>query len=202
MKSEMSWGGAGPVTSRSYTCGHCGNAQASHEGWTAKNPGQGHHAAFIYICHFCRRPTFFDEQGKQSPGSVAGISVTGIDDRSVDAIYQEARSALSAGCYSAAVMCCRKLLMHIAVSKGAKPGLSFAAYVEYLRESGYVPPDAKAWVDHIRAKGNEANHEIAIAKQEDANELLEFSAVLLKVIYEFPSAMRKRYTPLADIKPA
>jgi hypothetical protein len=46
--------------------------------------------------------------------------------------------------------------MHIAVSKGAKPGGQFIKYVEYLAAQNYVLPDAKPWVDHIRQKGNEA----------------------------------------------
>jgi hypothetical protein len=42
-------------------------------------------------------------------------------------------------------------------------------------------------VDHIRKKGNEANHEIALMTRVDAEELLSFSEMLLKFIYEFPS---------------
>ena len=41
-------------------------------------------------------------------------------------------------------------------------------------------------VDHIRKKGNEANHEIVLMEKEDAEDLLVFSEMLLKFIYEFP----------------
>ena len=82
--------------------------------------------------------------------------------------------------------------MHIAVSKGAKPGDSFISYVEYLADHNYVPPDAKEWVDHIRKKGNEANHEISIMAKDDAGDLIRFSEMLLKVIYEFPASIKKR----------
>lgn len=82
--------------------------------------------------------------------------------------------------------------MHIAVSKGAKAGDSFVFYVEYLAAQNYVPPDAKPWVDHIRTKGNEANHEIHMAAKEDAEDLISFSEMLLKVIFEFPAAVKKR----------
>jgi hypothetical protein len=86
----------------------------------------------------------------------------------------------------------RKLLMNIAVNKGANAGLSFQQYVEYLDSKGYVPPDGKAWVDHIRRKSNDANHEIALMKASDAEELITFAEMLLKFVYEFPSRVPKK----------
>jgi hypothetical protein len=56
---------------------------------------------------------------------------------------------------------------------------------------GYVPPNGKAWVDHIRKKGNEANHEIVLMKKEDSQELISFVEMLLKFIYEFPNRVPK-----------
>jgi alkylhydroperoxidase family enzyme len=44
--------------------------------------------------------------------------------------------------------------MNVAVSQGAKAGERFAAYVDYLAAEGYVPRNAKGWVDLIRAKGD------------------------------------------------
>ncbi len=76
--------------------------------------------------------------------------------------------------------------MHIAVEQGAKAGESFIGYVEFLANNGYVPPNGKAWVDHIRKKGNEVNHEIKLISPDDATELISFSEMLLKFIYEFP----------------
>jgi len=77
--------------------------------------------------------------------------------------------------------------MNIAVNNGAKEGASFVVYVEHLASAGFVPPNGRGWVDHIRKKGNEANHEIALMTRVDAEELLSFSEMLLKFIYEFPS---------------
>ncbi|MBK9304696.1 MAG: DUF4145 domain-containing protein [bacterium] len=65
-------------------------------------------------------------------------------------------------------------------------------YVQFLADNNYVPPDAKGWVDHIRKKGNEANHEITVMIREDAEDLLSFIEMLLKVIYEFPATIRKK----------
>jgi hypothetical protein len=121
-----------------------------------------------------------------------GNSVQDTPEQTVQQLYEEARKTTGAGAYTAAVLCCRKLLMHIAVSKGAKAGDSFASYVQFLGDNNYIPPDAKDWVDHIRKKGNEANHEIAIMSREDAEELLAFCEMLLKVIFEFPAAVKRR----------
>ena len=77
--------------------------------------------------------------------------------------------------------------MSIAVAQGAPANKSFVSYVEYLAEKGYVPPNGRGWVDHIRKKGNEANHEIKLMAQPDAEELVSFTEMLLKFIYEFPS---------------
>jgi hypothetical protein len=82
--------------------------------------------------------------------------------------------------------------MHIAVGRGAKEGKSFIDYVNYLSDNHYIPPDAKDWVDHIRRKGNEANHEIKIMTPDDAQDLISFIEMLLKIIYEFPANIRRK----------
>jgi hypothetical protein len=146
---------------------------------------------YIYICHFCRKPTFFDHEGTQTPGVSFGSEVKDIPDKTVEALYNESRRTMSTGSFTAAVLCCRKLLMHIAVSKGAEPGDQFINYVQFLSDQHYVPVDAKEWVDHIREKGNEANHEIVIMDKGTAENLITFSEMLLKQIYEFPAAAKR-----------
>lgn len=77
--------------------------------------------------------------------------------------------------------------MNVAVQQGAKENLKFIEYVNYIADQGYVPPNGKHWVDHIRKKGNEATHEIAVMGEADARELIVFIEMLLRFIYEFPS---------------
>ena len=108
----------------------------------------------------------------------------------VAALYNEARSCMTVNSYTAAVLTCRKLLMHIAVEKKAPEGQNFLQYVEFLAAQGYVPPDGKGWVNHIREKGNEANHEIKIMNLKDAEDLITFSEMLLKFVYEFPAKIK------------
>lgn len=189
---QLAWEQIQNIGTKNYVCGYCCTPIASEKGWKGHSKNDGNSKNYIYVCHNCTRPTFFDIDGDQVPGAAFGSSVKGIPDDSTNKLYEEARKATSAGSYTAAVLCCRKLLMHIAVSKGAKDKQTFAFYVKYLSDQHYVPPDATGWVDHIREKGNEANHEIVIMKREDAEELLSFIEMLLKVIFEFPSVIKNK----------
>ncbi|HEX6026036.1 MAG TPA: DUF4145 domain-containing protein [Solirubrobacter sp.] len=105
----------------------------------------------------------------------------------VQAVYEEARRCMSVSAYTTAVMACRKLLMHIAVEKGAEPNKSFNHYVDWMVEHHYVPPGGSGWVDVIRDDANEVNHEIALMDQHRATQILSFVELLLKFIYEFPA---------------
>lgn len=190
--SGFEWHASDNVPSVSFICGHCGNDIASNRGYRGKNHSVQY---WIRICHYCFRPTFFDTSGFRTPGSPFGQKVEHITDESVASLYDEARAAMSVSAYTCAVLACRKLLMHIAVAKGAAEGESFVYYVEFLAQKNFVPPDAKPWVDHIRKKGNEANHQINIMKDEEAKELISFCEMLLKLIYEFPARVTKSIPP-------
>jgi hypothetical protein len=48
----------------------------------------------------------------------------------------------------------------------------------------------KRSVDRIRTRGNQANHEIELMSAQDANELISLSAMLLRLIYEFPASVQ------------
>jgi len=94
---------------------------------------------------------------------------------------------MSVNAFTAAAMTCRKVLMNVAVAEGAESGLSFAAYVQWLGDNGYVPAKGRNWVDRIRERGNEANHEIPDIDRADAEDVLSFTEMLLKVNYEMPA---------------
>ena len=187
----MDWHGAGKQTAIPFTCGYCDREVASDVGYVAHDQERGRRylAANIRICPRCEQPTYF-MGSKQVPNFAPGYDVANVPDN-VHALYQEARHCIAANAPTAAVLACRKLLMNIAVAQEAAEGQSFLAYVTYLADRGYVPPNGKHWVDHIRKKGNEANHEIALMTKEDAMELVEFSEMLLKFIFEFPNRVPK-----------
>lgn len=195
MAAKLRWQNAATLSSRSYVCGYCGNSIASDTGFFrgSNGDGSGPPDAFISICHKCFRPSYFGE-GTQTPGVRFGTDVIGIDEASVQKPYDEARDCFSKNAFTAVVLSCRKLLMHIAVTKGAEEGKNFVHYVEHLASEGYVPPGSRSWVDHIRKKGNEANHEIVVMSEEEAKDLLSFTEMLLKLVFEFPAASKKYST--------
>jgi Domain of unknown function (DUF4145) len=150
--------------------------------------------AHIYICPNCEKPTYFPKPEIQAPGVAPGGDVAHLP-KDIEDLYRDARNAVAVGSYTAAVLSCRKLLMHVAVAQNAPAGKSFIEYVEHLANAGYVPPNGKGWVDHIRRKGNEANHEIRIMSEDDDGELIAFAEMLLKFIYEFPQRVPKAPPP-------
>lgn len=183
------WSGFRNLSAQGFVCGHCGNQIGSNLGWVCEVQGRPNGSARVFLCPFCNRPSYF-EDAAQIPGVASGGHVGNVP-AEVEKLYDEARNCTAANSHTAAVLATRKLLMHIAVNKGADAGKSFVEYVEFLSDKGYVPPDGKTWVDHIRKKGNEANHEIALMGKTDAEELLVFAEMLLKFIYEFPSRIPK-----------
>jgi Domain of unknown function (DUF4145) len=196
-------------SSHKYTCGYCNSLVGSNVGF---QPSQQQHQNVaipswaIYLCPNCGKPTFLDWSAgvKQTPGGSVGHPIENLPTE-VNDLYEEARACMSVSAPTSAVLTCRKILMHIAVEKGAKTGQSFIAYVEYLADKNYLPPDGKGWVDHVRQKGNEANHEIAIMPKEEGEQLLTFVEMLLKFVYEFPakiSATSGTTTTTASVAPA
>lgn len=89
--------------------------------------------------------------------------------------------------------------MNMGVHQGVKEGKRFIEYVQYLADEGYVPPNGKERVGHIRKKGNEATHEIALMNEGDAKDLITFIEMPLKFVYEFPSKITPKQTPLNPI---
>jgi hypothetical protein len=133
-------------------------------------------------------PSFrVDTSDAQVPGALPGTAITHLPN-DVASVYEEARASMSVGSHTAAVLALRKMLMHVAVDCGAKPGMSFVEYVTYLADNHYVPPRATAWLDRIRTRGNEANHQIVLMTEPDAKERLTFSEMLLRLVYEYPAS--------------
>ncbi|MGA7705313.1 MAG: DUF4145 domain-containing protein [Solirubrobacteraceae bacterium] len=163
----------------SYTCAYCGNAVGAVWQWQNNN---GSSAAVV--CPVCDWATVL-KGDRQFPGVKFGGDVAGLS-ADVAALYAEARDCMGASAHTAAVLLCRKILMHVAVETGADAGRKFVEYVQYLWDEHYVPPNAKGWVDHIREKGNEANHEIRLMSRAEAEQLISFTEILLQLVYELP----------------
>jgi hypothetical protein len=116
-------------------------------------------------------------------------------------VWGEIRECLGVGAYTAAVMLCRKLLMHIAVAHGlpAKDNKdrapNFAQCVDHLLAEGVVTKRMEPWIERIREVGNEANHEIAPVGKESALDVAMFTQKLLELAYEMDDTMARAEPP-------
>lgn len=170
------------VASAGYLCGYCGSEVASGQGWSTIP----RHHAVVRVCPQCNAPTFFTPQRTQYPDALLGGRVAGLTD-DVRGIYDEARHALTVGAATGTVMLCRKILMHVAVDMGADEGKKFQEYVEWLASEGWIPRGGQPWVDFIRRRGNEANHQLPHMTRDDAAGILQFTEALLRNVYELPA---------------
>lgn len=179
---------SGTITPRTYVCGYCGDKVGPDRGYFAvyDQPTIGRLQLYIYLCSSCRQPTYFDPNDRQWPSVAFGSPVQALPP-DVQGLYDEARRCMSVSAYTAAVMACRKLLMHIAHERGSGEQNNFKSYVDWLVEHHYVPPGGEGWADLIRGKGNEANHEIEALDQHAAEQVLSFTEFLLKFVYELPA---------------
>lgn len=178
----------------SYICGYCGSKAGPSTAYNCNKPnGNSYvHSGTIYLCPTCNKPTFFnkEEKNEQFPGPLVGEEIEHLP-LDIYQLYNEARNCIAVNAFTSSVLSCRKLLMNVSVSKGAEEGKSFVHYINFLEDNHFLPPDSREWVDHIRNKGNEATHEIQSMSRDDAVELLEFTAMLLRFVFEMPGKMAK-----------
>ena len=94
----------------------------------------GHH--YILICSNCNKPTYFPyNEDVQYPGTSYRDRVQHIDDEGIAALYEEARNCISVGACTAAVLCCRKILMHAAVLQKAPKNKKLIDYVQSILQT-------------------------------------------------------------------
>ena len=146
---KIAWANITTLESRDFICGYCGSDVSSNSGFSGHLQNKANIQYFNYYCHRCGRLNFFDPDGTQYPGSKFGAEIQDISDETVKDLYDEARKCYSANAFTASVMCCRKLLMNIAVAKGDKEGKKFVQYVVYLDENHYTPPDSKECLPRV-----------------------------------------------------
>lgn len=180
------------ILEKTYECGYCGSIVSSAQGMSLNKQAQYNDyrntiPQGVFICTNCKLPSFI-YMDQQVPGNRFGSSVKNVPD-SVNSIYEEARSSFSVNAYTAVVLLCRKLLMHVAVDLGADGNKNFVHYVSYLYDNHYVTANSSEWVDAIRNFGNNANHEIVINTKDDAEKMIKFSEMILRTNYEYPAMM-------------
>lgn len=143
----------------------------------------------IVECPVCHRPSIYEYHAQTVvPFAKALRTVKHVPEK-VSAIYQEIRSGIGAKCYTSSVILSRTAIMHIAIEKGASDNLTFQQYVDFMTSEGYIPPNAKGWVDKIRTMSNSAVHHLEIWQKEDAILIGRFLMYLLIFVYELPSSI-------------
>ncbi len=179
----ITWNNVATLGPRRFRCAECGSRVAQNAGF------QGSQNAMILPCPSCGYPNYFRAETQQTLPA-PGAQVEGLPS-DLHSLYEEARRAAGARAFTASVLVLRKILMHVAVEKGAQNPRTFQECVEFLDKAGYLTPGGKGWVDYIRRRSNEANHEIVLMTEQDASGLIEFAAIMLRVIYEFPARVPK-----------
>lgn len=133
-----------------------------------------------------------DNQGALSPG-VRPLDAPAVLSGDDLAAWDEALGCLSVGANTAAVMMCRKLLFHIAVTHGLPAkndkdrAPSFEEALNHLESVGVFTTKMRPWVTKIKDVGNEANHEIPRTSPEDAMAVAKFTRQLIMLAYELPA---------------
>lgn len=173
--------------STSWICFFCGERVAGlPKGWRIVT-SSNRHLGWVRICNACNFPTFFLANDKPALQGPYGRPLRRVPDDS-RRVYDEARQCCSIEAYSAAVLLCRKLLVHIAhdlqPESPKERRQTFAQYIDWLNDNGYIPPNGKGWVDWLKDRGNAENHEIVEATRNEAERIVDLSYALLLWNYE------------------
>lgn len=182
------WVNTKELSSKSYTCSYCGKNISSNMGYDFEDPFAIYSVKQIYICHKCKSPTYFENYSNQFPGVKYGDNVEYLS-KEVKELYDEARNCFSVNAFTSSILCCRKLLMNCAVDQGAKEGKRFVEYINFLEENHYIPKNINGCIDKIRKLGNEGTHKIESKTKEEAELAIDFTSLVLKMIYEAPGKL-------------
>jgi Domain of unknown function (DUF4145) len=132
--------------------------------------------------------------GDLSPAPLPLSEPAGLPDDAAK-LWNEIRRCPGVRAYTATVMPCRKILLHVAVEKGLPPNNdkdrapTFAEALEYLEAEGFVTVHIRPWVERIKDFGNDANHEIPSTSAMQANDVATFTYEFLRLTYDMPYRM-------------
>jgi DNA-directed RNA polymerase subunit RPC12/RpoP len=175
-----------PADYADYTCGHCGRrvggfiiAHRNYDYWL--------------MCPHCDAGTIVNTSytySFQYPQIPYGPDLEGLPER-IEEAYNEVRRSMSARAFVGAELLCRRILMHVAVDKGATEGETFVSYIDHIENQGFITPPMKPWVDLIRQHGNEATHTLDEPDEERAKHTVDFTAELLRIVYTMDHQAKK-----------
>lgn len=179
----------GDAWTNAYTCPHCGGRQLFRLGMQVdRNYKLGRDMTQWFRCPGCLRGSVF-ENGAVHP-STQPLREPSFLPPDVALTWNEARVCLGAGAYAAAVLMCRKLLLHLAVEHGLPAknkrdrAPTFVECVDRLEHEGVVTKRMRPWVERIKDVGNDATHELAPVTSEQAQDVADYTLHLLVTAYE------------------
>ena len=182
----VAWNNTSHTKAVNYKCWNCGRHIASEHRYV-----DNFHIASINICPYCNAPRIIDVYNREFPFTLPGRQIEKLP-KNIKNIFDEARTCLGAGAYTATVMLLRKILMNIAVTEGAEENLKFFQYVEYLCSEGIVHKRQQKQAEEVKNLGNAANHEIESRTKEDAERMLSLISLILTNNYEQADEVDKK----------
>ena len=137
-------------------------------------------ASLSFLCRW----VCFDRNGVLYPFEIFGPEIQGVP-QDTKQTYDEARTCFSVKAYTACELLCRKILMHVAVDKGAQAGDNYEKYINYLETLGYITPPYEKMGRPYKDKWKLKLH-IGCTNPDKkyAEGTLMFTAELLRLIYE------------------
>ena len=160
-----------------YVCGHCGTAVV---GWVVAQAMVDYQRQWL-LCPQCGMGSVRNDNTILPPPQTFP-NVDGLPER-IAGLYGEARMSFESQIYTGCEILCRKILMNVAVDKGAKPDKKFVQYVAYLESNGHVVSSLKNMATVVKDNGNAAAHEIDPPSRERAEYTLKFTRRILDTVY-------------------
>ena len=167
-----------------YTCGHC---ERSVGGLVIA--GIGELRILWLLCPSCGHGSV--QHGNTIlPSLLLVPQVEGLPS-DICQVYDEARKSFAVEAYTGCELLCRKILMSVAVNRGAAEDKRFEHYVDYLKDKGHITASLKDMADIIRKNGNQSAHKIGQPDPKRAEYTLKFTAQVLRSIYEIEDQFSK-----------
>lgn len=141
---------------------------------------------------------FVDIEGHISPKDSAAFAPPEFLPKDIEAVFREGATCLAVGCYNAAgtmFRLCVDLATRSMLPAEDEPGLNaktrrdLGLRLPWLFETGRLPTSLKELSSCIKEDGNDGAHAGTLTEP-DADDLLDFTSVLLERIYTEPERLR------------
>lgn len=194
----LNWQGTATLKLFKFQCGYCQQFVASERGFNASitpNAQESRAGAKAishqaYVCPNCFGVTTVLDGVVVGPHPAYGQPIDHLPG-DIAKVWQECRNCMQASAFTGAVLLCRALITHIAVEKGAKARCTFAEGLKHLQDGQWLPKDSDEWVDRIRSEGNKGNHERVVFDKPAAEDVMDFTDMLLRLTYNFQHRAKK-----------